>query len=251
MQELKNIINYLNELLKPELFNDYCPNGLQVSGTNSISTIVTGVTACQALINEAVRLKADALLVHHGFFWKGENPCVVGIKRNRLAALLEHKINLIAYHLPLDAHRELGNNNQLAQKLKIIVDQKSSENPTNLCWSGILSPSLSGDEFSTLITEKLGREPLHIPGKATAIKRVMWCTGAAQDAIENAVLSEADAFITGEVSERTVHIARENGLHFYAAGHHATECYGIQALGEHLAKKWGIKTIFVNIDNPV
>lgn len=251
MLNIKNLKNYLDDLLKPELFSDYCPNGLQVSGKNSISTIVTGVTACQALIDEAIRLKADALLVHHGFFWKGENPCITGIKRNRIAALLKNDINLLAYHLPLDAHPEFGNNIQLAKELEIMVDPQSTQDPRNLCCFGHLAKPQSGEALSNTITQKLGREPLHIPGQSSEIKKVAWCTGAAQDAIEQAVLLEADAFITGEVSERTVHFARENGLHFYAAGHHATECFGVQALGEHLSKKFGIKSIFVNIENPV
>lgn len=251
MMDIKDLGTYLDKLLKTNLFSDYCPNGLQVSGKSSIVTVVTGVTACQALINEAVRLKADAILVHHGFFWKGENPCIIGIKRNRIATLLKHEINLLAYHLPLDAHPEFGNNIQLAEKLGIMPDPRSTENPTNLCWFGNRAVPLSGEELSKLITEKLARAPLHIPGKSPEIKKIAWCTGAAQDAIEQAILWEADAFITGEVSERTVHIARENGLHFYAAGHHATECFGIQALGEHLSKTFGIKTIFINIENPV
>jgi dinuclear metal center YbgI/SA1388 family protein len=246
-----SLLHYLNALLKPELFLDYCPNGLQVSGIDSISTIVTGVSACQALIDEAIRLKADALLVHHGFFWKGEDPCVVGMKRCRLSALLENNINLIAYHLPLDAHPELGNNFQLAQQLNIHIDKKSLKNPMNLCWHGEFKKPLSPEALSRLITEKLNRAPLHIPGAAKEINNIAWCTGAAQDEIETALSLGVDAFITGEVSERTVHFARENGLHFYAAGHHATERYGIKALGEHLAKKFKIKATFVDIDNPV
>lgn len=251
MLEIKTLTHYLDDLLKISLFSDYCPNGLQVSGKNSISTLVTGVTACQALIDEAIHLKADALLVHHGFFWKGENPCITGMKRNRLSALLANDINLLAYHLPLDAHREFGNNNQLANKLGMIVDRKSMENPTNLCWSGIMPHHFTGEQFSEFLTGKLERAPLYIPGKSPKIKRVVWSTGAAQDAIEEALLQEADAFLTGEVSERTVHFARENGLHFYAAGHHATERFGVQALGDHLAEKFGIQSIFVNIENPV
>lgn len=251
MVDIKNLANYLDALLKTSLFSDYCPNGLQVSGKSSISTIVTGVTACQALIDEALRLKADAILVHHGFFWKGENPCIIGMKRNRIAALLGHDINLLAYHLPLDAHPEFGNNIQLAKKLDLIPDPISTENPTNLCYLGKREVLLSGDQFSQFMTERLARLPLYIPGKSREIKKVAWSTGAAQDAIEQALLWEVDAFITGEVSERTVHMARENGLHFYAAGHHATECFGVQALGDHLSQKFGLKAIFINIENPV
>lgn len=250
MTHIKALIEHIDEILKPELFEDYCPNGLQVAGKNEIKIIVTGVTACQALLDEAVKLKADAILVHHGYFWKGEDPRIIDLKKQRIKTLLENEMNLLAYHLPLDAYPEFGNNAQLAKRLGINVD-KSSEDKTRLLNSGMFAQGLSGAELKNLIQEKFNREPLYIEGTKTKINRVAWCTGAAQDFLEKAIAINADAYITGEVSERTFHIAKESGIHFYAAGHHATERDGIRSLGEHLAKEFAIKHHFVDIENPV
>lgn len=252
MINIDSLCEYLNVLLHPELFSDYCPNGLQVSGKKEIERLVTGVTASQALIDAAIEVGADAILVHHGFFWKGENPCITGYKRDRLAALIKNNVNLIAYHLPLDAHHEFGNNVQLARLLGLSdIDHFSAgEQPALGCY-GVLTKPCDGDQFALHIETQLQRRPLHIPGKAREIKHVAWCTGAAQDFIDAAAAHNVDAFITGEVSERTVHIARETGLHFYAAGHHATERYGVQSLGEHLAKEFKLQHEFIDIDNPV
>jgi dinuclear metal center YbgI/SA1388 family protein len=246
---LDHLLKYLDRLLKPELFQDYTPNGLQVEGRKEIQRIVTGVTACQALLDKAVALKADAVLVHHGYFWQGESPLVIGMKHRRLKTLLNNDINLIAYHLPLDAHPTLGNNAQLGSLLGLNDPKPLGESVNGLMAS--LPSSLSGKDFQSLIKEKLHREPLYIPAEKSMIETVAWCTGAAQDGIERAWQYQADAYVTGEVSERTVHFARENNIHFYAAGHHATERYGIQALGQYLAKECDLDVKFVDIDSPV
>ncbi len=247
-----SLVDYLKELLHPEQFSDYCPNGLQVVGKAQVSTIVTGVSACQSLLNAACQHNADLVLVHHGYFWKGEDPCITGVKYNRLKTLIENDINLIAYHLPLDAHPEFGNNVQLARVLNFIPEgQVSSGETPALTWYGKLENSMTGHGVAEHIKRHLGRKPLYIEGQSERIERVAWCTGAAQDFIDIAIAHGVDAFITGEVSERTVHTARESGMHFYAAGHHATERYGIKALGEHLAAKFDVDCRFIDIDNPV
>lgn len=252
MVKLTELLAYLNELLEPQRFRDYCPNGLQVEGKAMVKTLVTGVTACQALIDEAIRLDADAILVHHGYFWRGENPCLVGMKQQRIRKLLQHDINLIAYHLPLDAHPIYGNNAQLAKVLEIDVEHahEAAQTP-NLLWTGSLQHATSGQAFAAKINECLDRKPLYIGGTDKPIRRIGWCTGAAQDFIENALAYRVDAYLSGEISERTVHFARENGLHLYAAGHHATERYGVQALAEHLEHYFGLQHHYVEIANPV
>ena len=253
MAQLSELVAYADRLLGVENFSDYCPNGLQVEGRSEVRTLVGGVTACQALLDAAVKLGADAVLVHHGYFWKGENPRVVGMKRRRLATLLRHEISLIAYHLPLDAHQELGNNAQLARVLGLTVTGTAGGNNRmpGLVLLGEPAQPMTGDAFAIHIAARLGREPLYIPGDAAPIRRLAWCTGSAQSYIEIALNAGADAFLTGEASEQTVHIARENGLHFFAAGHHATERYGVPALGAHLAGQFALNFIFVDIANPV
>lgn len=248
--KLQTLNDYLNQLLEPSNFKDYCPNGLQIEGKSDVKKIVTGVSACQQLIDKAVEKNADALLVHHGYFWNAEDPCIVGMKKKRISTLLQHQINLFAYHLPLDAHIEFGNNIQLAKVLNIDIDL-TKERKNNLLFSGKLFDPMMGHEFSSYLYEKLNREPLYIPGNDTQIKTIAWCTGAAQDYIAEALELGVDAFLTGEVSERTVHFARENEINFYAAGHHATERYGIKALGEHIAQQFSIEHEFVDIQNPV
>ena len=246
----KELENYLNQLLQPEDFKDYCPNGLQVEGKHDIQKIITGVTACQDLIDKAIEKNADAILVHHGYFWTGENSCITGMKKNRIASLLKNEINLYAYHLPLDAHVEFGNNVQLAKKLNIAIEfNDGRENP--FLFTGSLKNPMSGEDFSLYVNKILSREPLFISSHKKKIKTLAWCTGAAQDYIEEAHSLGVDAFLTGEVSERTVHFARENDIHFFAAGHHATEKYGVQALGDHLVEKFGVDCEFIDIGNPV
>ncbi|PIE41497.1 MAG: Nif3-like dinuclear metal center hexameric protein [Gammaproteobacteria bacterium] len=242
----------LKELLQPQFFKDYAPNGLQVEGKADIHRVVSGVTASQALIDQAIESGADALLVHHGYFWKGENPALVGMKYRRIKALIANDINLFAYHLPLDAHPQLGNNVQLAKKLGIeITGPLELGNDRSIGNVGLLSQACSGEQFSRHIAHCLAREPLHIAGSDRPIQRVAWCTGGAQGYIELAIDQGVDAFITGEVSEQTTHLAREHGIHFFAAGHHATERYGAAAVGAWLAEKFKINHQFIDIDNPV
>ncbi len=242
----------LNGLLRPEAFQDYCPNGLQVEGRAEVQLVVTGVTASQALLEAAVDAGADALLVHHGWFWKGDAQVLTGMRRRRTAYALQHDLNLFAYHLPLDAHPELGNNAALARQLGFAVTgglQPGVPLGDSIGMVGSCEPR-SGADLATHIGSCLARPPLHVAGRAESVRTVAWCTGGAQGYIEQAVEAGVDAYITGEVSEQTVHIARENGLHFYAAGHHATERYGVQAVGAWLAREFGVSTRFIDIDNP-
>lgn len=242
--ELENIVN---QQLNSGAFSDYAPNGLQVEGRTEVKTLLTGVTASQALVDEAVARNADAILVHHGYFWKSEPAVIKGMKRNRLRALLANDINLYGWHLPLDAHPTLGNNAQLAKLLDIEV--KGEVQP--LVFWGELSTPLSGEALAQRIEEKLGRMPLHCGDNAPAqIRRVAWCSGGGQGFIDSAAAFGVDAYITGEVSEQTIHSAREQGLHFFAAGHHATERGGIKALGEWLASEHGLDVTFIDIPNP-
>lgn len=245
------LLDYLNSLLKPELFNDYCPNGLQVEGKPEINKIIAGVTACQALLDVAVAEKADCVLVHHGYFWKGERPEITSIKRQRLKTLLAHNINLIVYHLPLDAHNEFGNNVQLARVLDINIEAEvDTGSGPNIMLRGTLPKVSSTNEFESLITARLNRRPLFIAGGDHPIETIAWCTGAAQDFIELAAAQNVDAYISGEISERTAHEARELGIHYFACGHHATERYGIRSLAEHLHQQLELDCEFVDIDNP-
>lgn len=245
--------NYLLALLKPEQIKDYCPNGLQVQGSDTINKIVTGVTASQALIDKAIAQQADAIIVHHGFFWKNESYVIRGMKYQRIKALIANNINLFAFHLPLDIHPELGNNAQLARLLDIsITGPLEQDNPWSVAMQGKLAMTLSGDGLAAKISEKLARQCLHIaPPSNKNINTVAWCTGGGQHYIELAAEQGIDAFITGEVSEQTVHIANEMDIHFFAAGHHATERYGIKALSEYLAEQLELSVQFIDINNPV
>ncbi|MBR9727835.1 Nif3-like dinuclear metal center hexameric protein [Shewanella intestini] len=247
----KALALYLNDFLQVGQYKDYAPNGLQVEGKAEINRIVTGVTACQGLIEKAIVLKADAILVHHGFFWKNEPEVITGMKYKRISRLIKHDINLFGYHLPLDGHETLGNNVQLAKQLGIEDVEICVNVSQNLLWQGKLNSPLSGEQLTNLLTEKLAHKPLHIEGGEDKISTLAWCTGGAQDYIDIAAQLGVDAFISGEVSERTFHNATEQGIHYFAAGHHATERFGIQALGEHLAQKFGIEHQFVDIYNPV
>ncbi|MEZ9141464.1 MULTISPECIES: Nif3-like dinuclear metal center hexameric protein [unclassified Shewanella] len=247
----QQLSKYLNDFLNVKQFKDYAPNGLQVQGSDNIKTIVTGVTACQALIEQAAALNADAIIVHHGFFWKNEPEVITGMKYNRIKALMTHDINLFGYHLPLDAHPTLGNNAELANKLGLVDVEICADISQDLLWQGKLPKPLSVSQMSELLTEKLNKTPLHIGDKEQLISSLAWCTGGAQDYIDHAASLGVDAFISGEVSERTFHCAMEQGIHYFAAGHHATEQFGIQALGEHLAEQFGLTHHFIDIVNPV
>ncbi len=248
MIELVDLEAYCNELLDIDAFQDYCPNGLQVdAGRSEVRKIVTGVTASQALIDAAIAAKADLLLVHHGYFWKGEPEPLTGIKGCRVRALMQAGISLLAYHLPLDAHPELGNNRQLAEQLGF---SSACAVKDSLIWQANLEQPLDAAELALRLASTLGQQPMHISVKDKPVQRVGWCSGGAQDAIELASAQGLDAFITGEISERTVHLARELKIHFYAAGHHATEKFGVQALGEHLAEHYKLEYQFIDISNP-
>ncbi len=249
---IESLLSCCSTLLKPESFSDYCPNGLQVQGKSNISRLVCGVTASQLLIDRAIEAQADAILVHHGFFWKGEDPCVTGIKQRRLQSLLKHDINLIAYHLPLDAHAQLGNNAQLAQRLGIaITGGLEVDNPCSVGNVGRLQKPVSARQFCRLVADTLHREPLLVEGGDQRISTIAWCTGAAQGYIEQAAALGVDAYLSGEISEPTVHSARELGVHYIAAGHHATERYGVQAVGQYLAETLGVDYQFIDVNNPV
>lgn len=248
---LTELLAIADALLTPERFQDYCPNGLQVEGRAQIRRLVTGVTASLALLEAARDSGADAILVHHGYFWKGESPVVAGMKRKRLQLLLQHDISLIAYHLPLDAHPQLGNNAQLARQLDIEITGGLQAGANPIGNIGRLRETMSPEVFIEKIAQRLGRVPQFIAGGDHPIRTLAWCTGAAQTYIEQAAALGVDAFLSGEISEQTVHSARELGLHFIAAGHHATERYGVQALGEYLAAQLQIEHVFIDIDNPV
>lgn len=240
---------WLNSTLSTAAFNDYCPNGLQVQGKPTISHIISGVTASQALIEVAAQREADALLVHHGWFWKGEDPRVLGTRKQRLAALLTHDINLLAFHLPLDAHPVLGNNAQLARVLGLVAEPTTTSN--GLLWFGSMPGANTLGQIASRVEQRLNRPPLVIGAGELAVQRIAWCTGAAQNMLDQAIHGGAQVFITGEVSEPTVHLAREAGVGFISAGHHATERYGVQALGQAIAQEFGIRVDFVDLDNPV
>ena len=241
--------DYLNQLLQPERFSDYCPNGLQVEGKRAISKIVTGVTASYALLEAALQANADAVLVHHGYFWRGEPLPITGIKKRRIAFLLQHDINLFAYHLPLDMHPELGNNVMLAKQLGLnVTDWAGDKNMLLLAELSLPQPL---KQLVNLIETRLKRVPQVIGDLNKSIQKIALCTGAAQGYIEQAAAANVDVYISGEISEQTVHMARESGMSYISAGHHATERYGIQALGEHLAQKFGLQHQFIDIDNPV
>jgi dinuclear metal center YbgI/SA1388 family protein len=250
------LADWLNDTLQPERFRDYCPNGLQVQGRDEIRRVVTGVTASQALIEAAVALDADAILVHHGWFWKNEDPCIRGPKHRRLAALMAREINLFAYHLPLDVHLEWGNNAQLARVMDWVPDVRPDGaprrcGPDDLVWLGTPARDMTMGALAADIARRLGREPLAIGDPGRPVRRLAWCTGAAQGMMDAALAAGADCYVSGEISEPTVHLARETGAAYISAGHHATERYGVRALGAAIEARFGVPCEFVDIDNPV
>jgi dinuclear metal center YbgI/SA1388 family protein len=243
------LVGHLDGLLEVPRFKDYGPNGLQVEGRRSIHKVVSGVTASQALIDAALAQQADAILVHHGLFWRGQDGRVTGWMKQRLAALLRADVNLLAYHLPLDAHPELGNNAQWGQRLGLTADQRFGEQ--NL---GFIAPAPDGwtlDALASRMQAALGRAPLVVSGpQQRPLKRIAWCSGGAQGYFEAAIAAGADVFMTGEISEPQAHYAREMGVAYLACGHHASERYGVQALGSQLAQTFGLDHVFIDIDNP-
>ncbi|MDK9724858.1 MAG: Nif3-like dinuclear metal center hexameric protein [Sterolibacteriaceae bacterium MAG5] len=240
---------YLDALLDAARFRDYCPNGLQVEGRAEIRRIVCGVSASQALIDAAAASGADAILVHHGWFWKSEDGRVTGHRRRRMAALLAHDINLFAYHLPLDAHAEFGNNAQLAQRLGWTVTGRFAEQ--DIGFLGTPAAAITAGALAAGIETTLGRKPLLVGDAGRPVARVAWCSGGAQGYFEQALAAGADVFVSGEISENTVHLARETGVPYIAAGHHATERYGVMALGAHLKERFGLDCEYIEVDNPV
>lgn len=243
------IETYLNALLMVERFEDYGPNGLQVEGAGQIRRVVSGVTANLALIDAAIADGAQALLVHHGLFWRGQDGRLVGWLGQRVRRLMAHGINLFAYHLPLDAHAEFGNNAQLGARLGLRADARFGEQELGFAAPAAELSSLAA--LSARVQAVLGgRAPLVLPGDGRALKRIGWCSGGAQGYFEAAVAAGVDAFVTGEASEPQAHLARETGVAFLACGHHATECFGAPALAAHLAERFGLEHRFIAIDNP-
>jgi dinuclear metal center YbgI/SA1388 family protein len=248
---LSTLVEEADRYLGSDRIQDYCPNGLQVEGRLQVSRIVSGVTASQALLDAAVEANADLVLVHHGYFWKGESPCITGMKKRRLKTLLKHDISLLAYHLPLDLHADVGNNVQLAQQLEITIEGPlDPDNPRIVGLVGSLSEAMTPRDFAHRVQTALGREPLLIEGEGM-VRRVGWCTGGGQGYIDQAVLAGVDLYLSGEASEQTFHSAKENGISFIAAGHHATERYGVQALGDYLARRFALEHLFIDCANPI
>jgi dinuclear metal center YbgI/SA1388 family protein len=249
MVKINELTHYTQQLMQVESFKDYCPNGLQIEGRAEIRKIVTGVTASMALLEAAQQAGADLILVHHGYFWRSEDERIIGIKRKRIAYLLRHDINLMAYHLPLDAHPLFGNNVQLGKVLGMVPINYAGN--TNLIACCELEQPMMLSAFAELVEKNLQRPPLVIGNPDQMIRKVAWCTGAAQGYIDEAIAMGVDVYISGEVSEQTTHQALESGVSYISAGHHATERYGICALGEHLAEKFNLEHEFIEIKNPV
>lgn len=245
-----DLVATMDQWLSPELFRDYCPNGLQVEGRDRVRTVISGVTASQRFLEQAIEAGADMVLVHHGYFWKGEDPCIRGMKQRRIELLLSNNVSLVAYHLPLDAHRTLGNNACLARTLGASDGAPVSGDPCELMWSGTLDTPIEAGALASRLESGLGKAPLHVAGGPETIRRIGWCSGGAQGMIDRAAALGVDAYLSGEISEPTVHSAREQGLHYFAAGHHATERDGVQALGAALAEASGIEHRFIEDPSP-
>lgn len=250
MANAQQLLQAFDTLLQPDTFSDYAPNGLQVEGRGEVARVVSGVTASRALIEAAVAAQADAIFVHHGLFWRGHDGRVTGWMKQRLALLLRHDINLYAYHLPLDAHPELGNNAQLGRRLGLEANARFG--PQSLGFLGQAADGCSRtiEELATHVEQVLGRTVVRVDGEGRPIRRIAWCTGGAQGHFEAAIAAGADAFITGEISEPQAHLARECGVAFLACGHHATERFGAPAVAGHVAREFGIEHRFIEIDNP-
>ncbi len=244
------LVRYLDECLEAARFRDYCPNGLQVEGREDVRRVVCGVTASQALIDSAIAQNADAILVHHGWFWRGEDGRITGFRKQRMAALLAHDLNLIAYHLPLDAHIELGNNAQLAKRLGWSITGHFGEQDIGFLGTSA-APSQTAGDLATALAANLDRVPQLVGDAARPLRRIAWCSGGAQGYFEQAIAAGADCYISGEISEQTYHLAIETGIPYIAVGHHASERYGVQALGAHLQERFGLECHYVEINNPV
>ena len=249
MAERVEVEAFLQQLLQPEGFKDYGPNGLQVEGRREVRHVASGVTASLAFIDAAIAAGADTLLVHHGLFWRGQDGRLTGWLKARVARLLAHELNLFAYHLPLDAQAEFDNNAQLGRRLGLVADARFGDQAL-----GFIGPA--GDEVSTLralaqaVDRQLGRAAVVVPGDDRPLRRVAWCSGGAQGYFEAAIAAGADAFLTGEISEPQAHLARETGVAFLACGHHATERFGAPAVASALAERFGLEHRFIDIGNP-
>lgn len=252
MANLLDIIQWCNLQLKTTEFKDYAPNGLQIEGRTEVKKVLCAVTASQRAIEAAIEQKADLLLVHHGYFWKGEAYPITGMRGKRIKSLIQHDISLLAYHLPLDAHPTLGNNAAIAELLELnhleALDPNERHPIGNI---GYLSSPQSPAQFQRYLTERLGFAAIHLPANKTEIKKVGFCTGGAQDFIAQAAAQDCDAYISGEVSERTYYEAEELNVHYYACGHHATERYGVQRLAQAIAQQFDIEAIYYELNNPI
>jgi dinuclear metal center YbgI/SA1388 family protein len=240
--------SHLGQLLGVDRFRDYGPNGLQVEGRARVCRLVSGVTASLELIEAAVQERADALLVHHGLFWRGQDGRLTGWLRSRVALLLAHEINLFAYHLPLDDHPEFGNNAQFGARLGLKADSRFGEQ--DLGFAGVAGVLTSLDLLVGAGEQVCARTPVVAPGDGRPLRRIGWCTGGAQGYFEAAIAAGVDAYVTGEISEPQAHIARETGVAFVACGHHATERFGAPALAAHVASTFGLEHRFIDLDNP-
>ncbi|HEY6132959.1 MAG TPA: Nif3-like dinuclear metal center hexameric protein [Rubrivivax sp.] len=248
MAHRSDIENYLRELLSVDLFRDYGPNGLQLEGKVEVRRIVSGVTASLSFIDAAIDARADAVLVHHGLFWRGQDGRLTGWLRARIARLIAHDINLFAYHLPLDAHAQLGNNAQLGLRLGLVADARFGEQAL-----GFIAPAAGltdADMLASRVGGVLQRAPTFVPGDGRPLRRIGWCTGGAQGYFEAAITAGADAFVTGEISEPQAHLARETGVAFLACGHHATERFGAPAVAADVAARFGLEHVFIDVPNP-
>ena len=252
MAKLQDIIQWCDQTLKSPEFKDYAPNGLQIEGKTEVRKILAAVTASQDAIDAAIRENADLLLVHHGYFWKGEAYPITGMRGKRIKSLIQHDISLLAYHLPLDSHPSLGNNAAIADLLKLerieALDPSERHPIGNI---GYLNQPMPVEEFKKFVSEKLKFDAIHLPADKTMIEKVGFCTGGAQDFIVKAAEQGCDAYISGEVSERTFYEAKELGVHYFACGHHATERYGVQRLGQAISEQFDIEYVYFELNNPI
>ena len=252
MAKLQDIIQWCDQTLKSPEFKDYAPNGLQIEGKTEVRKILAAVTASQDAIDAAIRENADLLLVHHGYFWKGEAYPITGMRGKRIKSLIQHDISLLAYHLPLDSHPSLGNNAAIADLLELerieALDPSERHPIGNI---GYLNQPMPVEEFKKFVSEKLKFDAIHLPADKTMIEKVGFCTGGAQDFIVKAAEQGCDAYISGEVSERTFYEAKELGVHYFACGHHATERYGVQRLGQAISEQFDIEYVYFELNNPI
>lgn len=252
MAKLQDIIQWCDQTLKSPEFKDYAPNGLQIEGKTEVHKILAAVTASQDAIDAAIRENADLLLVHHGYFWKGEAYPITGMRGKRIKSLIQHDISLLAYHLPLDSHPSLGNNAAIADLLKLerieALDPSERHPIGNI---GYLNQPMPVEEFKKFVSEKLKFDVTHLPADKNMIEKVGFCTGGAQDFIVKAAEQGCDAYISGEVSERTFYEAKELGVHYFACGHHATERYGVQRLGQAISEQFDIEYVYFELNNPI